>query len=64
MLHEAITDVGREVAPQRFLAGDKGEATGQFLSHKVSSLSDLVFARVRDEILHDKFPGGDTGDCD
>lgn len=63
MLYETITDVSGEVAPQRLLAGNKSEAAGQLLSHEVSSLSDLILARIRDEIFHDEFPSGNTSDC-
>ena len=60
MFHETVTDVGREVAPQWFLAGDKRKTAGQLLGHEVPSLSDLIFAGVRDEILHNEFPGRNT----
>jgi hypothetical protein len=63
MLHETMADVGREVAPQWFLAGDKGKATSQLLSHEVPSLSDLILAGVRDEILHDEFPSRNASNC-
>jgi len=63
MLHEAMTDVGREVAPQGFLAGNKSETASQLLSHEVPGFSDLILAGVRDKILHDEFPGGNTGNC-
>lgn len=63
MLHETMANVGREVAPQRFLAGYKGKTTGQFLSREVSGLSDLILAGIRDEILRNEFPRRDTSDC-
>ena len=61
MLHETVTNMGREVAPQGFLASDKSETASQLLSHEVPGFSDLILARVRDEILHDEFPGRNTG---
>ena len=64
MLHETMTDVSREVAPQGFLAGNKSEAPSQLLSHEVPGFSDLILAGVRDKILHDEFPGRNTSDCD
>ena len=63
MFDETIPDVSREVAPQRLLAGNKSETAGQLLSHEMSSLSDLILARVRDEILHDEFSGRNTSNC-
>jgi len=63
MLHETMTDVSREVAPQGFLAGDESKTASQLLSHEVPSFSDLLLAGVRDEILHDELPGRDTGNC-
>ena len=63
MLHETLADMGGEVTSQRLLAGDEGKAAGQLLGHKPSSLSYLIFARVRDEILHDEFPGRNTSNC-
>jgi len=63
MLHETMADVGREVAPQGFLAGDESETASQLLSHEVPGFSDLILAGVRDEILHDEFPGRNSGNC-
>jgi len=63
MLYKTTADVGREVAPQRLLAGNESKASSQLLSHEVPSLSDLILVRIRDEIFHNKLSSRDASDC-
>ena len=46
-----------QVPLERFLAGDKGEATSKLLRHEVPRLTEFVLVGLGDEVLGDKLAG-------
>ena len=54
---QELTDVAAEIALERLLAGDKGEATSKLLRHEVPRLTEFVLVGLGDEVLGDKLAG-------
>jgi hypothetical protein len=64
VLPEQSLNVGGDARPERLLAGDGRQVSGQVLDHEVSGLPHLVLATFGRKVLCDEIPRRDSGDGD